>query len=1019
MTAQPIVSPQRLGDPCWTGESMATAIRVIAQLDPTKADWFLASHAPIRHLLDTKTSRHISEIDAFTVLSQSEDREVEVLVKGEPGTGKSHFVNWLKLRYDQETKTGALTGIIPVLIQRRTGSLKDALDQLVNQLPPQFSNYLDPIRAAIGRISSDEARERLAHFVSQELGIRWRESNRVPRNRRLRALDEVFSSTGFRQWLCREGGAISANVARLTSPSDVRERESVPQFSEAEFHILDARSRTENTPAVLELIDTFDDDPRWRQEAADCVNGVLRDGLRQMTGLGEGQLSAIFRRMRSDLLRMGKRLVLLIEDVSTLSVLDNEILNALEPQNDPNLCPLTSVVGMTFGAYGRLRDNEKQRAAYVWSLGAGSETHWRDDHAVLDQFSARYLNTVRLRPGDVHRLGQERLHGGDVTISACDECRIRKKCHDAFGSVGFGDHVVGMFPLRPGTTARLIENLDDSRDGVEKTPRGLLVNILSPLLGEVRRSNEGRQAAFALPIRLPQPAYWTSFENLYCSDWSPDDRRRLRTLAVFWTPARDADEAASQLGPLLSPFGMPALARSAARPQPVPIPGPSTPERSPVPPVPLPPANAAGEATIQALRDRLDIWINGGKLTAPAEVQEMLLALLRNGLPFEDFRSVARPAQRLIKDAGSIAIEDATTRSATSAFKFRFLRNEETKDLILALAQHRYLGNNSWACRDAEIHKRIVSTWLRRNGAAMLETLNEEGVDQRKPVSTSVRFLALGYMAATKRPLPLDVSEAIEVIFKTSVVNAPTALGEPLRMLYADLPQRITDVRGVLMGELDVPQGTGGTNFIDPTQLLGELPSMRRGEPPAPLGAEYLAGYSQVRYAKLASLVDGPWSRLAAAIAEERRVLGVELDSLYRTLSREGLDVDEIRYAVTEYVDMALQLRSVLTEIRQVVHCPRFDGIVPTLGIRRESICKQIAEAADIVSGDDLRSMIMFDMNEFAMAKEALLAISEFIAAVRSAINVGEPVLSFEEETRARGEATASLTEFIRVSEDE
>jgi hypothetical protein len=985
VTGAPRIEPRKLGDPCWDGNAVVTAIRIIAQVDPSRADWFLASHAPIRHLLDAKADQPISEVDAFASLIEAKDREVEVIVKGEPGTGKSHLVNWLKLRYDDGLRRGEISDVLPILIQRRSGSLKDALDQLVSQLPEQFAQYLDPIKAAISSISSTEARERLAHFISQELGVRWVEAERPSRDRRLRALDEVFMSTGFRQWLCRDGGAIAANIRRLTSPSNVLDRESVPLFTETEFYIGDAKYRRENTPSVIDLIHTLDDDLRWRQEAANCVNGIVRDAVRRMTGLGDRQLTEIFRRIRTDLRALQKRLVLFIEDVSTLSVLDNEILNALEPQNDSAMCPLTSVIGMTFGAYSRLRDNEKQRATFVWSLGSSRDSQWRSNSSEMDRFVGRYLNTVRLAPKDVRLVAEQRLAGSDVGLSACEGCRIQKSCHTAYGAVSFGETVVGLFPLRPGSAGLLLDQLDQSRDGIERTPRGLLINILEPLLEDVGRQVDGLHATLKLPVRLPQPSYWTAFENQFCGDWTPDERNRARMLAVFWAPSKDEEGAAAALAPLLQPFGLPAFGRAVRRVS-EPMVVDFVPKVSPGPdPTPPKKEDPVANVTLEALRARLEAWISGDKLTTPRDCQELLLGLIKNALPLEDAHRVRRSAHRLIREAttGSIWLEDVMTRAATVHFGVKFPRSHETMNLILALANFKHVGENSWAYADAEIHKRIVSTWVRKHGVTILATLDEQGVDPGPPMRSSARFLSIAFMAFGKHPLPLDYSEAIEALIKFAPTQAPMALSKSLSALYGDLPVRVQEIKAFLQLEMDVPQGSGGTLFIDPTELLNELPAMRRAETPEPLGGEYLKGYSQSRYSGLRNLIDGPWRTFGSAIDEERECIARAVDPLITMLAGEGLDVSNLREAIGIFIDKALEVRRTVKDTAQVIPCPAFDNIVPKLGLRREVIGRVLVDAYRIGSEGGVRDVLCFDAAAFDSVKMEMFAIAEFISMVR------------------------------------
>ena len=60
---------------------------------------------------------------------------------------------------------------MPVLIRRRNGSLRDALEQLIEQLVglsgESFQHYLHPVRQALVNISSATARQTLALLVDR------------------------------------------------------------------------------------------------------------------------------------------------------------------------------------------------------------------------------------------------------------------------------------------------------------------------------------------------------------------------------------------------------------------------------------------------------------------------------------------------------------------------------------------------------------------------------------------------------------------------------------------------------------------------------------------------------------------------------------------------------------------------------------------------------------------------------------------------------------------------------------
>ena len=102
----------------------------------------------------------------------------------------------------------------------------------------------------------------------------------------------------------------------------------------------------------------------------------------------------------------------MIEDVSTLSVLDNEIVQSVFPKNDDNLCEITSVIGMTQPGFERLAENEYQRLDKILTFSnSSSGVDWYQDPNYLNKFAARYLNSIRLNEEKVSDISQNRKFG--------------------------------------------------------------------------------------------------------------------------------------------------------------------------------------------------------------------------------------------------------------------------------------------------------------------------------------------------------------------------------------------------------------------------------------------------------------------------------------------------------------------------------------------------------------------------------------------------------------------------------
>jgi len=230
--------PTRLGQPCWDSDQVGKVISIAAQTHTAGVEYFLAAHSPFRLITDFRNpSLELSEEQVFQTIF-SANREVLAAARGEPGTGKSHLVHWMKLRTDfaAESAEKGFSNVVRVLVQRGNGSLKDALRQIVEQLGPAFKDQLTRVQSAIEKLSAETARATLLAKLALELDYHWSDRGRPPLPNTLRHLGKTLNSGGVSRWLLREGGTIDQIIGRLTEASTVDERETFPTFDHDELN---------------------------------------------------------------------------------------------------------------------------------------------------------------------------------------------------------------------------------------------------------------------------------------------------------------------------------------------------------------------------------------------------------------------------------------------------------------------------------------------------------------------------------------------------------------------------------------------------------------------------------------------------------------------------------------------------------------------------------------------------------------------------------------------------------------
>lgn len=977
----------KLGEPCWDLENVEKAISHIAQLDKASAHYFLASHSPIRFIFNERLGRYLEEEDFFRTLFTNSSSEELALVKGEPGTGKSHLIYWLKLRCQSALETGELTNLVPVIIQRRTGSLKDALEQLIQQLPEGFMQYLNPVREALGKISKATAREKLADALRHELGEGWQIRRRKPLPYFLKDLRELCAVTGCREWLCRDGGVIDKNIKRLIENSEAEERESLPVFPQEEFDISDPRYTAQLTPDLRNMIDDFTEFRDRREKAAEAFNLALPDALKKMTGLSDTTLREIFDRIRIDLKGMGKKLALFVEDVSVMSALDEEVVIAVEPQGRKALCPMVAVLGITEAGVSRLAENQRQRVTMLVSVSGYATELWRASKVEVAYFAARYLNSIRLSEGEVRRIATDRKNGGDITLSKCTDCPVQSECHKCFGKVDIDGIAVGMFPFSYEAPQRLLEQLDEERPGVRKNPRGLLMHVLSKVLMTREGLEQGRFPQDNMPIKPPPLLYWRSFQEKYCGGWDPRDIARLERLAKGWVSAGEDDEAARLLRPFLGPFQFKVFSRS-IKDQVI------LPPKGPIPPEPEPIEIPAPRDLVKLLQD-LDSWLKGEELRYDTEPRQLLAELIRKGIPWDDDRSVPLSEwKRLIGGGGSnykfILIEGMRT-IVTGNFIIKIHRNKETYDVITALAKFKYLGKDSWKFQAGETEKRTISRWLRKYAHEVIAKLNPpEGVSTQTPVGCVVQFLAVSSMLRKRAKLPHDVVDLVEVLLADTWQENPLAFNNEWKALIEDMRSRHNDRRDFLFNEISVPQGrTGNINFIDPLPIITQARDCFTEESVVEvLGDEYFGGFWQSRYAALARMK--PFTVLSEYLEKERDEWDKRVRSILRILSIADYDTNTPKESLTQYCEDLLSMVGALKETKLQMPEPRFDEMMKSriFSERRSAWGNTVKNAQELVNDGDTEQLLLYDPKPLEEANHALISSFEYINMVSKEVDL-------------------------------
>jgi len=1025
------LNSMKFGDACWNKQNVAASISNIAMIGDANTPRFLSSHAPINKIFNEKNLTETKDEDLFNELLKLNKNDNLVVIYGPPGSGKSHLINWLKIRFDYALEVEDIKDILPIIIKRKKGSLKDALDQLVQQLPPNYSVYLRKINESVGNISDAVAKQKLANSMHQELGIKWQERNEEYPSNILKGLYKIFISEGFRNWLLRDNGTIDKNIKLLNSESDVVDRDTIPQFEENEFRSITAENKSlkKNTEEVFHLIEEFEEYPETTKIAIDMCNKVLPEAIKDLTGLGGNELSNIFDDIRRELKKENKDLLFLIEDLSTLKALDDEVLEALFPHNEEDVCKLISVVGMTEAGYEKLAENQLGRINLVYSLkDSGGSSWYKQEGDYLNKFVARYLNTIRLDEDSIKKIAEERKQGRDVNISACDKCSIKQDCFNIFNSVKIGESVIGLFPFNEMTIENLLENIVEDRL-IKKTQRGILIYILEPIL--LQFAEELKTHMFDnVNIAVQQIATdkWNGFRTNYLSTpgWEDISKQKfIKFIFDFWIYQDETlVDIFAKIEPLSNFFKLPELSKPV---------GTTVVKEKPDSPGPnLKPEDPKGPVKPDSLEDfnvlsnRLYEWhINKQTLARPRDIQELVLNFLKESLPFIDnLKPLYINYQNILKqDISLIDIEDTSTKN-TSNVKITFERNEENYQLFLSLLRGNYIGKKTWNYENSERDMRVISTWLRKYKEVLFEKIEPIEINTSKPIKIASHLLSICYQIYHQKEISKNNVTAIDELFNFRIEseNENNFLTSNIINLKNDMRETVRILKVFLLEQTNVPQGkTGGVNYINPLDIIDGIKISRKSITVETLDEIYFKANWKRNYSIFENYKN-TWCNLEKYAEEEINEIEKIINILKNKLVSFGY-VETLNHLKTEK-DLNVHIKHFFTNIKELVSklktnnlynsdSPIFDKLIDDKNVTSEDLNKEINLAIQIVNERKVQKVLMYNSKKLNDYKFFFELSQEFVKNIDQIVNSRlEEEINFDESSKLYGNIKHTLNEF-------
>lgn len=748
--------------------------------------YFLATHMPFANLevyeggRTSSTPKLMSEDDVFEKLIYNPDNQHRmIIVRGNNGTGKSHLIRYLKARLE----SSSATVFNPekeqlVFLRRLNNSVRGAFSQLLEQKVVRDPDVQEKLRKFVDSTESkDEASFKYDILYAYIAAVNSDNSNKTYKSVICRDIASYLSDSRVKEFLLREGGAVSRCYQVITSSSNQVLKDNVI-FTEDDFN--DRKTiravKKQGDPQASDFATTLSEGPEEIEKLVNYLNLFTRDVVQRCAGVSSESTKTVFEELRKELKRQGKNLTLFIEDFTGFTGIDSEMITVLSTEHGGDydyLCRVTAVIGITDGYYDQFKDNFKDRVTHQISVTERSF----GDPEFLVQMAGRYLNAIYTDPEAIRKWYAD---------GASREAIPTSDYFPAYewDSVDIGESRVTLYPFNQKALVGLYNNLP------VKSPRMFLRDVLRAQLKEFFDGKEyGDQWGFPIVdvrIQMTNAVHSSAIDRN--EGLSKADRERVKMILALWgngtaTGAKnqnglffgginqhffqDVNLPFAGIGDIVEDENDTAAGGQSPLPQ-------DQPEQTQVPASPA--RISARERTYNLRIADINNWFsNNANLQYHPDYRQLIKDFLcgtvnqAGAITWQDLGVPAYIAYERLNDLSAFSIE-GQEQSVNSNAIIILDRSVESRDVLTALCREDYTGG--WDFESSVYYQQQLIVWLERNKERIIQAVISYQPQENSSPSVITWGLALQFIRMLAQGNPADLDSPIETIKKLCTLEA-------------------------------------------------------------------------------------------------------------------------------------------------------------------------------------------------------------------------------------------------------
>lgn len=720
---------------------------------------FLATHVAVNNIElyskfdPTDSSRSVrfqeakSEEDVLNqfVLHPEENHQL-LLVVGESGAGKSHLIRWFNERLLNERPDDEVI----LFVRRSDNTLKGTIKQLLDK--PEISSLANKevykrLVEATAVIDENKLKgEILSKFILEveQDEDKYEDDGSADEDKANVSPNEKRKLVAFLKYK-----KVQSKMLEIDGPIDriymkVAQSGKVASDIEA-FFVADDFELSDD--AVEDIEENADKDtikmarklqlnPEKKDAIAKYLNQFLDVVIQRCSGLESGDFEEIFKNIRRTLKKDGKRLTILIEDITSFTGVNAALLNALTTEHtgygNEDLCRISSVIGITSGYFkDTFKTNYRDRVSLYINL---PNDVFNDEY--LFEFVARYLNSMSLETDVLTQWMTDGALPEKYPVHNVTEGKEWEYYSTAAGKK------LCLYPF----TKSAIRNLYKFRLSTKqlRTPRYILQYIIEPVVKDALYRLDSFPNIELKPYNgNDSSALRTRIFNLTTID--DDTKERLYLFTCIWGNAQDnvivLDDGRKLVAgipeSIYGEFGLPVLtnmtivkASSVVKPA-----TPIAPVKTVAVTKTVKPQEATNETSIKRINNAIDAlnkWVGGSKINVGATTDNIVLLsnardeITKYTLSAINWQSEGVSPDTLAKISNSkyknfIGFENQS--SGLDRVLYVIQASRKNQEIIEAFIRWSELGNKTWNFENGDYFALAVETWTEKNKANIVKAI--------------------------------------------------------------------------------------------------------------------------------------------------------------------------------------------------------------------------------------------------------------------------------------------------------